>query len=43
LAAYVDVLGDAWVVGQRLVWDWGEDLVRRRIEAVVSGPQGGVQ
>lgn len=40
LRHHVDVLGDAWVIVQRLVWDWGEDEVRARLLTVLSRETG---
>ncbi len=40
LRRHVEVLGDAWVVVQRLVWDWGEEEVRARLLAVLSPETG---
>jgi len=34
LRAFADVLGETWVLRQRLVWDWGEEVVRERIARV---------
>lgn len=34
LRAFESVLGEVWVVGQRLVWDWGEDAVRALVAGV---------
>ncbi|MDX1493579.1 MAG: tetraacyldisaccharide 4'-kinase [Longimicrobiales bacterium] len=36
LVAHAEALGDAWVVGQRLTWDWGEEEVLERLRAVVA-------
>jgi len=39
LAQHAEVLAPAWVVRQRLVWDWGEDDVRRRLSAVFGASE----
>lgn len=41
LRVFAEVLGDAWVVRQRLVWSRGESDVRRRLDAVVETTGGG--
>lgn len=40
LRSHAEELGDAWVVRQRLAWDWGERDVRRRLEAVFGDGAG---
>lgn len=42
LEDHVEALGETWVVGQRLDWDWGRDDVIRRLEAVF-GPNEEVE
>ena len=31
LTDFADILGETWVLRQRVVWDWGEDAVRERL------------
>jgi tetraacyldisaccharide-1-P 4'-kinase len=40
LRAFESVLGEVWVVGQRLVWDWGEDAVRTLLVGVARAAHG---
>lgn len=40
LVDHREELGEAWVVIQRLAWDWGEADVRTRLRAVLGGSEG---
>jgi tetraacyldisaccharide-1-P 4'-kinase len=41
LAPFADMLGETWVLTQRLEWDWGEDAVRARLEEIAASPPRG--
>ena len=40
LEAYRAELGEAWVLREQLVWDWGEDVVRARLASLVAERSG---